>query len=121
MDLNEFPDIGYFPGDRCSGCAQWAGEEGAGIGSLATLEVAVGGRDAVFAGGDLVFIHTQAGAAARLAEVESRRLEDLVDAFFDGLLLDLLAARDDPDLYVFRLLTAFDEGGYFPQVFDAGV
>ncbi len=98
--LDEFADVGYFSGDGGGGCGQRAGEQGTGIGSLAAFEVAVGGRDAIFAGGDLVFIHPQAGAAAWLTEAETCRFEDLVDAFFDGLLFDLFAAGDDPDFYI---------------------
>ena len=103
MWLDEFADIGYFSGDGGGGCRQRAGEQGAGIGSLAAFEIAVGRRDTIFAGGDLVFIHTQAGGAAGLTEAEACRFEDLVDTFFDGLLFDLFAARDDPDFYIGRL------------------
>src|SRR6201991_901738 len=121
FSLYELPDIGYFAGDGCNGCGQWAGQQGAGIGALAAFEVAIGSRDTIFPCGDLVFVHAEAGGAAGLAEVEAGCFEDFVDAFFDGLLFNLFATGYDPYFDVVGFLFAFYEGGYEPEVFDAGV
>ena len=63
--------------------------------SLASFEVAVARRGAPLAGFELVGVHGQAHAAAGLAPLETRLLEDAVESFLLGLSLDLAAAGND--------------------------
>ena len=55
--------------------------------ALAAFEVAVGGRGAALAGRELVGVHCETHAAAGFAPLETRVLEDAVEAFYLGLLL----------------------------------
>src|SRR5215469_1991220 len=92
-DLDEFPDIGYLTGNGGNGRSERTGQQGAGVRPLTTFEIAIGCRDTIFTGRDLVLVHTQTCRAAGLPEKKSRFLEHLIDPFFDGLLFDLFAAR----------------------------
>src|SRR4051812_24575496 len=67
-----------------------ADQVGAAAGALASLEVAVRGRGAAFARLQDVRVHPEAGGATRLPPLETRRLEDLVEALLLSLGFDLL-------------------------------
>src|ERR1700690_2419522 len=89
--------IGDDPGYGARGGRERRGEERPTALALASFEVAVRGADAVLPGLELVAVHGDAHRAARLAPLGAGRLEDFVEAFALGLLLDLLAAGDDQD------------------------
>ena len=57
--------------------------------SLAAFEISIGGRHAIFARRNFVFIHPQTGRTAGFTQVESRFLQNLVDAFGPGLIGNL--------------------------------
>ena len=56
--------------------------------ALAALEIAIGGRSATFAFGELVRIHPEAHRTTRFAPFEPGIGEHTVEAFCFGLLLD---------------------------------
>src|SRR4029077_10988219 len=121
--------LAYFPlayvdemaGDGCCCCHHGRHEMGAALVALAALEIAVRGRGAAFAGAELVGIHRQAHRAPRLAPVEARGREDLVEPLGLGLLLHQARAphdhRVDAGVDLFALRNARD----FAQVLDAAV
>src|SRR5262245_47539581 len=89
------PDVDEVPRYRCGRRHLRAHEVGAPAGTLAALEVAVGGRRAALAGGELVVVHREAHRAAGLAPLEPRVAEDAIEAFALGLLLHPAGAWHD--------------------------
>ena len=78
------------------GCRDGGGDEvGAAAAALASLEVAVRGRRAALLRRQLVGVHREAHRTPRLAPVEPRGAEDLVEAFLLGLQLHRDGAGDD--------------------------
>ncbi len=98
---NQFSHISY-PARycRCRRC-QWACQKCPRIWSLPSFEIPVAGGYAIFASGDLVFIHTQAGRTSGLAEQEPCIGKNLVNTFALCLLFNLFAAGHDPYLHIF--------------------
>ena len=74
--------------DRSGGCHGRADQMGTAARALTTLEVAVAGGCATFAGLQAVGVHRQTHGAARLAPLETGRLENFMQAFTLRLLLD---------------------------------
>src|SRR3990170_3985473 len=80
------PDIHEKSRDRRGGRHRRRDEMRAAAITLPAFEVAVRGRGAALARLELVGIHGEAHRAARLAPVEARGLEDLVETFLLRLL-----------------------------------
>src|SRR5512134_752402 len=89
------PDVDEMAGHRSRGRHLRADQVGASAGSLASLEVAVGGRGAALARREFVVVHAEAHRAAGLAPLEPGVPEDAVEALALGLLLHPPGARDD--------------------------
>src|SRR5471032_3213752 len=94
---------------------------GARAGALAAHEVAVGGRDTALARRHPLAVRREAHRAARLAPLEARVEEHLVEAFGLGLLLDALGPRHDPRRHVIGLVPAPGDLSRGTQVGDAAV
>jgi len=77
-------------GGRCGG-----NQMRAAAGTLAAFEVSVARRGRSFARLELIGIHRQAHAAARLSPFETGFDEDLIESFFLGLLLDQTGTGND--------------------------
>src|SRR5262249_55527721 len=90
-------------------------------GTLAALEVAVGGGGAALSRLENVRIHPEAGRAARLAPLEAGGAKDLIEALLFGLGLDLLGAGHDHAAQAPSDLPAVEQGGRLAQVGDPGV
>src|SRR5690606_13450315 len=84
-------------------------------------EVSVRRRGAPLARLELVGIHGEAHRAARLAPVETGRLEDLVEPFRLGLRLYEAGAWDDHRVDVAVDGLAVDDARDLAQVLDAGI
>ena len=89
--------------------------------ALAAFEVAVAGRGTALARRELVGIHCQAHAAARLTPLEARLSKDLIEAFGFGLLLDLAAAGHDHRADVVGNFVSVGDLRGGAEIFDAGV
>nr|GFD35910.1 hypothetical protein [Tanacetum cinerariifolium] len=63
----------------------------------------------------------QAGAATRLAQLKASFGQNLVNAFGNCLLLNLLGARYDDGFHVPGFVLALHVGGHGAQVLDARV
>ena len=88
---------------------------------MATLEVAIRGRDAEFASGDLVVVHCETGRTAWLTDLEASCLQHLVETLFTDLLINSPRTRYEPGDDIGCLLTALYDGGEGTEVFDASV
>src|SRR5690606_34429673 len=81
-------NINKMAGNRRSGSHGRADQMGTPTIALTTLEVAVGGRGAVLARLQTIGVHGQTHGATRIAPLEAGSLEDQVQTFTLGLLLD---------------------------------
>src|SRR5262249_16897724 len=105
--------------DRRGGGHGRAGEVGAGAGTLATDEVAVGGRYAALPRRHALAVGGDAHRAAGFAPFEAGVLEDAIEPLGLGLALHALRARHDPGIDVRRFLPALGYGRGGAQVGDA--
>src|SRR3989344_4273665 len=96
-------------------------EERARAAALATDEVAVGGRCAVFAGRHHVAVHADAHRTARFAPLRSGSEEYLVEPFGLGLRLHFLRAGADVGGNAGCDFTILHNGGRNTQVFNARI
>src|SRR3954470_18889720 len=85
-----------------------ADEVGPAAGPLTPLEVAVARAGRALAGGELVGVHRQAHAAARLTPLDAGRGEDLVEPLGLGLVADRLAPGDHQGADAFGHLAALE-------------
>src|SRR3954468_6846654 len=92
---------------RCRHCGR--DQVRASAAALAAFEVAIRRRGTPLAGRELVRVHRQTHAAARLAPFETGILEDAVEALFFGLPLYESAARNNHGV---------DIAGHFVAVHD---
>src|SRR5262245_8745107 len=114
-------NVDEMSGDRRRGRHRRRHQMRAPLEALTSLEVAVRGRGAALAWLELVRVHREAHRAARLAPVEARGLEDLVETLLLGLLFHQPRARHDHrvDTGVDRL--ALGDPRHLAQVLDARV
>src|SRR6202008_4115139 len=105
-------------GDRRRRRHRRRNEMRASLEALTALEVAIRGRSAALARLELVRVHGEAHRAARLAPVEARGLEDLVEAFLLGLFLYEPRARHDHRVDAGADLLAVGDARHLAQVFD---
>ena len=89
-------------------------------GALAALEVAVAGRGSALLGGELVGVHRETHRTPGFAPVGASSSEDLVETFFDRLVFDLVATRNDHHARHGDLM-AFHHRGGGTEVFDPAV
>src|SRR2546423_873264 len=94
---------------------------GAALVALPALEIAVRRGSATLAGRELVRVHRETHRASRLAPVESRRLEDLVEPFGLGLLLHETGARHDHGANIRADVLALRNLRNLAQVLDPAV
>src|SRR5438067_797916 len=94
---------------------------GAALVALPSFEVAVRRRGATLPWAKLVGIHRKAHRASRLAPVETRRLEDLVEPFSLGLLLHQAGARHDHGIDVAVDVLALGDARGRAQILDAAI
>ena len=99
-------DVGEVAGDGGGGGHGRADQVGAAAGPLPALEVAVAGAGRALAGLELVGVHRQAHAAARLPPLGAGLEEDAVEPLGLGLMPDRLAAGHDQGLHAGRDLSA---------------
>src|SRR5262252_9310610 len=112
-------DVGELAGNGgCRGHGR-AHEMRAGALALAPLEVAVGGGGDALALARGVTVHAHAHGAARIAPLEPRRREDLVQPLRLGGLLHETGAGDDPRLD--HGAPPLRDGGRRAQVLEAAV
>lgn len=114
--------VGQLANDGGGGSHGGGHEVSATPGTLATLEVTVGGTGTAFLGRENVGVHAQAHGAAGLTPFEARVREDLVKAFGLGLLLNQTRAGDDHGtLDVGGDLLAANNLGGGAEILDTGV
>src|ERR1041384_4818138 len=88
-------DVGDPAGDGRRRGGERRCQERAAAAALATLAVAVAGRDGVLAGLEAIAVHRDAHRAARVAPLGAGVAEHAVEALALGLALDRLGARHD--------------------------
>ena len=89
--------------------------------ALTTLEVAVRGRRGALAGRELVGVHAETHRAASETPLGTGSGEHLVEALFLCLQSDARRPGHDEHAHAVGHLTALDDAGGEPQVFDAAV
>ncbi|GFF30512.1 LOW QUALITY PROTEIN: Lysine-specific demethylase 8 [Aspergillus udagawae] len=104
--------VGKVAGDGGGGSHGGGHEVGAAAGTLATLEIAVGGAGAALLGREDVGVHAQAHGAAGLTPLETCVREDAVQPLGFRLLFDQTRTGDDHGAHdvAGNLLTADDLG-----------
>src|SRR4249919_829045 len=114
--------VDEMPGNSGRGRHGWTDQMRATAGALASLEIAIRGRRAAFAGFEAIVVHGEAHRTAGLAPLEACRGEDAVQAFALRLRLHQAGTRDDHgEFYVVSLAPAADHGRCRAQILDAGV
>src|SRR5499425_1625835 len=112
-------DIGELAGDGRRRGHGGAHEMRAGTLTLAPLEIAVGGGGDALALARGVAVHPHAHGAARIAPLEPRRREDLVQPLRLGGLLHETGAGDDPRLD--HGAPPLRDGGRRAQILEAAI
>ena len=94
---------------------------GAAFVALTALKVAVGGRRAALALGQLVGVHRQTHGAARETPLKAGLFEDIGQALFFGLGPDQTGAGDDHGAHAVLDLVALQDGSSGAQILDPAV
>lgn len=115
-------DVGKFTGNSSNSGHGGGHQVSATLGTLATLEVTVGGTGTALLGGQNVGVHTQAHGATSLTPLESSIGEDLVQTLTLSLLLDQArTGNDHSTLDVRSNLLSTDNLGGGAQILDTRV